>query len=491
MGHIFLLVLLFSIKLFGLTFHKSDETLDKITEIISKKEKGVYLRFGDGDVFLANGIDDSLQKSNFSLQQEMQEAFALNGPNILKCLPLGCDQFNGLEKGMFLGNHQVPNECCLNIVNLAAPIWNGEIKDVYSMTALAHCSISNQDRCVKFLQFLKNSNCVLFIGNQNIPFKIREMLFGPHCEFVATPSTGSYAEIDRIEKESIEKLNLIDGYKVVVTAMGCSGRALQKRLWNRFDNIFLFDFGSLMDAICGWETREWISLVHFNPEPFLQLLEHKLKPIIPMREGKIRVVCTTALIPLNYEMRKEEYIRSMDTLKSYGYEPYIMEAIHPFSPSFFDEYTQHVYYSNVNNPKLVNKGVNEARSMMEGFDFYEFDDDDMIVKLTGRYRLISRDFLQIVEDHPEVDVFVKCDPGYPKPLGKVFTGCFAIRYKFFKELLENLDLEKMERELIDIEVEVANFAQKLKARGDRVMYLDKVGMSANIGGPFPPILSYW
>lgn len=207
--------------------------------------------------------------------------------------------------------------------------------------------------------------------------------------------------------------------------------------------------------------------------------------------GQIRVVFTTALISYNYEMRKEEYIRAMNIVKGYGYEPYIFEACHPFSPSFFEEHVSHVFYSNVNNYRLINKGVNEAKSMMEGFDFYEFDDEDMIVKMTGRYHLMNRDFLQTIEDHPEVDAFVSCDPGYPKPLGKVFTGCFAIRYKLFKEMLENLDLEKMEKELIDIEVEVANFAQKLVSRGGKVMYLDKVGMSANIGSPCPPILSYW
>ena len=245
-----------------------------------------------------------------------------------------------------------------------------------------------------------------------------------------------------------------------------------------------------MDAICGWNTRDWIPLTHLNDHQFQQILERELASVVAQKEGQIRIVCTSALIPLNYEMRKEEYITTFKMLREYGYEPYVFEACHPVSPSS-EEYCNHVFYSNVNDSQLKNKGVNEATSMMEGFKHYHFDDNDMIVKLTGRYRLHNCDFLQLIEDHPEVDAFVKCDPDYPKPLGRVLTGAYAIRYKFFKEMLENLDLVKMEKEMIDIEIEVANFAQKLNAQGDKVMYLKKIGMTGNIGGPYPPIFSHW
>ncbi len=59
-------------------------------------------------------------------------------------------------------------------------------------------------------------------------------------------------------------------YSVVVTSMGCSGRAMQKKIWDNHDNYFLFDFGSLMDALCGWETRAWIEMSNFNREEFIK-----------------------------------------------------------------------------------------------------------------------------------------------------------------------------------------------------------------------------
>ncbi len=482
--------LLLSLNVFALQFHNSEETLDKIVNIIAKKEKGAYFRFGDGDVVLANGQNDSYQKFNVSLQREMREAFSLNGENILKCLPLGCKEMGGWEKGMFPGNHEQPYEWCLEMIGLAAPLWNGEMNDVYSMTALAHCATNRIDLCMEFLQFLKRSNCCLFVGNGKIPSSLIELLFGPQCQFIQTPSDNSYDAIDRIEQECLEASEAVLGYKLIVTSMGCSGRALQKRLWHKLDNVFLFDFGSLMDAICGWNTRDWIGLTYFNEHRFLKKLHKNLDTIVPQNTGKVRIVCTSALIE-PYESRRREYIDVLNLLEEYGYKPYVFEACHLTPPSFLEDYTPHVFYSSVNDSRLNNKGVNEARSMIEGFKHYHFADNDTIIKLTGRYLFDNRNFIHLVETHPEVDMFVKCDPGHHIPFGKAFTGCYAMRFNLFKEMLQNLDLVKMEKEMIDIEVEVAHFAKKLADRGDRVMYVDQIGISANIGGSFPPVFSQW
>ncbi len=274
----FLICLLVFFDVQAFHFYQSVETLSKITEIITKQEKGIYLRFGDGDVVLANGQNDSNQQWNADLQKEMREAFAFNGSNVLKCLPLGCRELGGFEEGMFPGNHEQSYEWCVDILHLASGIWNGEMKDIYSMTALAHCATNRLNVCLEFLKFLKHSGCAVLVGNCNIPAYVRELLFGSDCQFVPTPAQNSYLEIDRIEKDCCGIIQKVPGYKVIVTSMGCSGRVLQKRLWHKFDDIFLFDFGSLMDAICGWDTREWIHVLHFDHHQFLRILEKELMP---------------------------------------------------------------------------------------------------------------------------------------------------------------------------------------------------------------------
>ena len=271
------LILLFFVLVYraglGLTFHQSEATLQKIQEIILKKEKGAYLRFGDGDVQLVQGRPDLLQRPDFFLEYELREAFALNGPTLLKCLPLGCNFFGGLEPGMKPDNHEWSEETCRRLVEKVAPFWNGPMEDVYSMTALSYSATQYPDRCVAFLQFLKRSNCTIFVGNNRVSKSLVKFLFGENCHFITAPSNNAYDWIDSIEERCLLKAKETDEYQVVVIAMGCSGRALEKRLWDQLDRVFLFDFGSLLDAICGLTTRSWMVVTEFNGRKFLNALD--------------------------------------------------------------------------------------------------------------------------------------------------------------------------------------------------------------------------
>jgi len=460
-----------------LVFHRTESTLNRIMDVISKREKGVYLRFGDGDVNLANKKNDMFQKASNNLALEMREALSIKGKNVVKALPLCCKELGGYENGMFPGNHESNLPICRNLLNKAKLFWGDEIRDVYSPVALHFAATNYKCLCINFLKFLKRNNTFLLVGNENIPCRVRKVLFGENCKFVPTPSKNSYDAIDRIEEECLKKIANDSSYKIIVTAMGCSGRILQKRLWNKLDNVFLFDFGSLMDALCDWNTRAWIRLTKFDGNEILNLLK-----------SEIRVVYTAALIENKFHERKLEYIDSLNVILDFGYEPYIIEAC-TNGPSFLENYSKNVFYSNINNSRLRNKGVNEARSLIEGFRHFTFADDDMIVKLTGRYRLENDSFLKLVEDNPDVDAFVKTDR-----YGQVWTGCFALRYKLFKDMLSKFDFEMMERYMINIEREVAGYIKEIKKEGHKILYLDKLNVVANIfgnGDNFPNNVSHW
>ncbi len=260
-------------------FFSTHQTLKEISTVIASKKKGVYLRFGDGDVNLATGKYDMLQVNSSKLTNEMKETFALNGPTIFKSLSLHCKKLNTWEKGMFPGNQEVDYGWAINHLRQAQRVWGKPINKVYSPVALPFLATQYADDCIHFLHFLKSQKPCLLVGNKNIPQTIREVLFGENCHFVPTPIRNSYLQIEKIEKECIKFLDLIPGYKVVITCLGCAGRPLQKRLWNRYDNIYLFDFGSLMDGICGWNTRAWIEINKFNGKDFLARFENQLKDV--------------------------------------------------------------------------------------------------------------------------------------------------------------------------------------------------------------------
>lgn len=250
-------------------FYSTEETLNRVSTIIENKEKGAYFRFGDGDVNLALGVSELLQQSDEKLKYLMIDAMKLNHPNVLRTLPLHCKELETLEDGMFSGNHEAPLNWCEDIVNNFRKITGekGQI-ELYSNVALSHTALQTPDKALLFLKQISNQ-VKYFIGNEDIPREILETLFGKSVIHIKTPSRSSFSKFEEIYQEFKESISNHSDYSVVVTSMGCSGRAMQKRIWDNHNNLFLFDFGSLMDALCGWQTRAWIEMTNFDREKFI------------------------------------------------------------------------------------------------------------------------------------------------------------------------------------------------------------------------------
>lgn len=186
--------------------------------------------------------------------------------------------------------------------------------------------------------------------------------------------------------------------------------------------------------------------------------------------AQIRIVCTAALLDKQAAYREQEYRLSMRVIQKLGYVPYVIEACKKKGPTFFEKYTPYVFYSTMNNPNLRNKGVNEGKTMMEGLKAFQFNDEDMIIKLTGRYHFISSYIIDLVKNNPTIDAFVLCSPHF-----NVITGCFAMRYKHLIAMLESFDYETMEKTMSCIEWECATYVHDGHREDTlNVLYLDKL-----------------
>lgn len=196
--------------------------------------------------------------------------------------------------------------------------------------------------------------------------------------------------------------------------------------------------------------------------------------------NQIEIVASAAIIDNQFELRKKQYIYSLEVLNNFGYEPYIVEACLSSGPSFLDQYCSKVYYAHTNDSTLRNKGVNEARSLLAFFDQCNFKDDDMIIKITGRYFFENDFFIKLVESTPEIDAIAR-GWGQADPSIAIFTGCFAMRYKHFKKMIKEINFERMEAEWIDIERIAARYLNKIiKEEKAKVLYIDKIFMGAHI-----------
>jgi hypothetical protein len=194
-------------------------------------------------------------------------------------------------------------------------------------------------------------------------------------------------------------------------------------------------------------------------------------------KDNIKIVCSAALLDYQYEQRKQEYIKGLSTIQSYGYQPYVIEACviekGKKRPTFLDDYVfpERLFYSSVHNSALKNRGVNEAVTMLEGFKYFAFNDEDMIIKVTARYVLKTDFFITYVEEHPECDAFVQFAPN-----GYVITGCFAMRYKYFKNMLETLDLESLEKDFRCLEADVGEYVRQMKRNGAKIQNMPRMDL---------------
>ena len=241
------------------------ETLKTIKNFIQGKRRGAYMRFGDGDIFLAIGKNDAFQASRKMLSEEMNESFSLRGPGIIKSLIIHSKNY-GHEKEMYTGNHVVTDKKANELLKHVYPFFVGH--QIFSPIALHYAAAYHPSVANNFLKLLKKET-ILFIGNENIPETIVRKLFG-EVKHIKTPSKNSYDKVNIIEKEAEEILENEKSFGVVIISMGCSGRILMKRLYKRNYNIFFFDFGSLLDGICGNETRTWLRKTNIDYEVLLK-----------------------------------------------------------------------------------------------------------------------------------------------------------------------------------------------------------------------------
>ncbi len=122
-------------------------------------------------------------------------------------------------------------------------------------------------------------------------------------------------------------------------------------------------------------------------------------------------------------------------MRGHGYENvYVVESLKKQGPTFLDDYSCNVFYSQANNPKLL-PGYNESVTLLDALYHFNFDPDDMIIKLTGRHHFISDEFLRYVEEHQSsVDAFFKVHN--PREL---FSVAFAMRCKYLIEMCEHFN----------------------------------------------------
>lgn len=141
----------------------------------------------------------------------------------------------------------------------------------------------------------------------------------------------------------------------------------------------------------------------------------------------------------NFEHRKNRYINSikssLEIISNHKtIKPIIVEN-NGHRQTYLDELKCDVVYTNNNDLNVQHKGVNELLDIKQVINQYNIQDDDIIIKLTGRYKIVDSSFFNTVKDNLNVyDAFVKffnvCALQYM--WDDCVLGLFAIKCKYLK-----------------------------------------------------------
>lgn len=189
----------------------------------------------------------------------------------------------------------------------------------------------------------------------------------------------------------------------------------------------------------------------------------------------MKVLFTSAIINSYYEQRKKEYIDSFNILTNFFDKKniHIVECFSHERIDFLENLNDNVFYTKTNS-EFRNKGVKEANGLISFImnSTNQIKEEELIIKQTGRYKFINNNFINTIKN-TSYDSYVKID----QTKIQCFTGLFAIKFKYLKEFLFNLNLQKMEDCMINIERELFIY---LNTKNIKTCTLSEIGLYSNI-----------
>lgn len=181
----------------------------------------------------------------------------------------------------------------------------------------------------------------------------------------------------------------------------------------------------------------------------------------------ICVIATSANIDADYQSRKDQYLAGLSSiLTHYKINPYIIETCRK-TDYLAEHYTGNSQYS-------TNKGINEFINIDAFFKNTQvkFNDEDIIIKSTLRYEIISSVLIDTVRESTH-DVYCKSSSDIYGP-GDTGVHCFlfAMKYRCWKEFLNLIDITVHEAD--PVERQLSEYFKTVDTK-----YLDNLGILAN------------
>jgi hypothetical protein len=137
-------------------------------------------------------------------------------------------------------------------------------------------------------------------------------------------------------------------------------------------------------------------------------------------------------------------------------------------PTDLDQYCDNIYYAQSQIYGLTNHGENEARAIEAALDYFNFDNEDMIIKFTGKYEFQTTEFIDLVNNNFDADVIARMWSSFD-----IYTVLFAMKAKHLRAFFKTLNYDDM-RKGGAFEHILGSYVTQLENEGKKIVFWQKV-----------------
>ena len=193
----------------------------------------------------------------------------------------------------------------------------------------------------------------------------------------------------------------------------------------------------------------------------------------------MKIIYTSAMINQKKDLRLCQYRRSHESLVSlFGNNSITIVECYAQNIKDVSEITDlgsELFITRTHKPDIRNKGVLEILGMKKFLNETKIDEDEILLKITGRYTLSDTSIVRALEEDKSAVFAGRLTDNNTQ----IFTGCFSIRKRTLSNFFNNVDLDHMEKNMINFEKTLKDYLSIIE---EKSIFLNKINIEAPIFG---------
>lgn len=224
---------------------------------LKNKENFFFLRYGDGDLNLMNGLPgEQRHKNSSSLKKELIESFLIDDSRYWQA-STAFSYNDGTDSYFWIASDKEKMAFDRNLQRIQNKFRPNKI--FYHTLAIQYLFEKETEWFIDWLKFLKDRKVLLIAGDALCGKKLVQRAYNISTEISFPGTKNAYYSLP----EKMDKINKeVERHDVIIPVIGMATRVLGKRLFKNFaGQKTLIDMGVTTDALAEATHRGWTKIM--------------------------------------------------------------------------------------------------------------------------------------------------------------------------------------------------------------------------------------